>query len=84
MLSIGYFIIVAAGEFFDRWDSTEERIDKTVFTRTVHVPVMTVFRLLAQNRWVWLGPTLSVLTLYLYVLLKPQVAATSPMLYRLF
>jgi alginate O-acetyltransferase complex protein AlgI len=57
VFSVGYFIMVAAGEFFDRWDSTEARIDKTVFTRTVHVPVMTVFRLLAQNRWVWLAPT---------------------------
>lgn len=85
VLGVGYFIVVGAGELLERWSSGEAGLEKTsIFARTVSVPVMDGLRLMAQNRWVWLVPTSAVLTLYLYLLLKPQVAAGAPMLYRLF
>ena len=85
VLGVGYFMVVGAGGLLERWSSGQASIEKTsIFARTVNVPVMAGVRLMARNRWVWLTPASAVLTLYLYLLLKPEVRAAAPMLYRLF
>jgi alginate O-acetyltransferase complex protein AlgI len=83
--AVGYFVVVAAGEILNRWERLEEGIHRpTESPRTSSVDLALGLRLLAQNRWVWITPTFALLTLYLYVLLRPQVEGASPMLYRLF
>jgi alginate O-acetyltransferase complex protein AlgI len=85
VLAAGYFLVVGAGKLLDRWESTEAGFDRrSPFMNAGSVRFMAGARLLAQNRWVWLAPTLAVLTLYLYILLQPRVEAGPPMLYRLF
>jgi len=83
-LAVSYFLVVATAQFFARRDYTESDYQITVFSRTVPVPRRAGLRLLVENGWVWLAPTLSIFTLYLYVLLKPHVEAAPPMLYRVF
>jgi hypothetical protein len=84
VMAVGYFIVVAAGKLLDRWEATGVGFEGRSFGRTGPIRSMAGTRLLALHRWVWLVPTLAVLTLYLYVLLQPQVEGGAPMLYRIF
>jgi lysylphosphatidylglycerol synthetase-like protein (DUF2156 family) len=85
VLAGGYFVVVAAAELLNRWERNEKPRDlSSPFASGPSIPTSSALTTLAQNRWVWIGPALAVLSLYLYVLLKPNVAGASPMLYRLF
>jgi len=85
VMAAGYFVAVGVGKLLDRWGATEGGFDwSSSLARTGSTRVMTGVRLLALHRWVWLVPTLAVVTLYLYMLLQPQVEAGAPMLYRIF
>jgi alginate O-acetyltransferase complex protein AlgI len=85
VLAVGYFVVVAAAEFMNRWTRDEKAsLISSPFMNAPFVSSPSTLRILAQNRWVWIGPGLAVLSLYLYVLLKPEVAGAAPMLYRLF
>jgi alginate O-acetyltransferase complex protein AlgI len=85
MLAAGYFVVVTVAELMNRWgrDYTVRDISSGVIGGQFE-PSPSAWSVLAQNRWVWIGPVVAVLTLYLYLILKPEVAGASPMLYRLF
>jgi hypothetical protein len=84
VMAVGYLVAVGVGKLLDRWEATEVGFDGSSFVRTGSIRFMAGVRLLALHRWVWLVPTLAVVTLYLYILLQPQVEAGAPMLYRIF
>ena len=85
VMAVGYFVVLGAGKLLDRWEATGVGFEgRSRFVRTGSVRVMAGVQLLALHRWVWLVPTLAVVTLYLYILLQPQVETGAPMLYRIF
>jgi hypothetical protein len=85
VMAVGYFVAVGAGRLLDRWEAPGMGFDGGArFVRTGSIRLMAGAQLLALHRWVWLVPTLAVVTLYLYILLQPQVEAGAPMLYRIF
>lgn len=80
VLAVGYFVVVGVGNLLDRW----EEAGGGELPRGALVSINSGMKYLARDRWVWVGPTLAIFSLYIYVLLKPQIEAASPMLYRLF
>jgi alginate O-acetyltransferase complex protein AlgI len=73
ILAMGYFLVMAASGLLNRWASEPAG---SALARPL--------RLLALNRWVWILPLSAVLSLYLFLLLRPQVTAAKSMLYGLF
>src|SRR5262249_29195423 len=85
LLSTGYFAVIAMADLMNRWGREQSVPDISPgLMRGKFQSSPPALSLLAQNRWVWIGPVIVVLTLYVYLLLKPEVAGASPMLYRLF
>jgi alginate O-acetyltransferase complex protein AlgI len=87
LLAAGYFAVIAMVELLDRWGRAcaEQGVDgREAPVQSGDMRARSGLVLAAQDRWVWIAPLVAILGLYLYVLLKPEVAGASPMLYRLF
>ena len=85
LLAAGYFLVVAAGELLDRWGRAGAGLESGERSaQHGYLSARFGMAIVAQDRWVWVAPLVVVLGLYLYILLKPEVAGATPMLYRLF
>jgi alginate O-acetyltransferase complex protein AlgI len=79
----GYFIVIGAGELLDRvGESAREWPRRTTGTLQIHLG--SFFGALADERWVWLAPSVLVLMLYLSVIFQPGHSEAGPVMYALF
>jgi alginate O-acetyltransferase complex protein AlgI len=76
-----YFSVIALGGFLNR---IEDRRTESTGTPRVPVTVSSLLGAMARERWVWVGPLVIVISIYVYVLVRPQGVAPSPFVYRIF
>lgn len=73
LLGVGYFVVTAASSLLHAAETSATR------SRNVRG-----WQTLSGDSWVWLAPLSLVISLYVFLLLRPTITASGPMLYRLF
>jgi alginate O-acetyltransferase complex protein AlgI len=83
LASAGYFAVIGAAELLDRIGESTRRWARSA-SSVLQKRLAICTASLADERWVWIAPTVLVLALYLSVIFQPGQAETGPVMYALF